>query len=216
MGFFSKLGKNQKNQQNINYNQLPLYCCAGNMLHGAPSPLHGLRRPPACKGALAMLAMCCDALTLPLLPKNPPACKGGSPLHCCTGKAPLLLFGGGRNPPVCKGHYPSIAALATCCKALLPLKNIHYNQQPTLTPTPTPMPMPTPTPRLKLALKTKSKYGIFFKNGIKSKNSTMVTSKPKLQSTPTLRLHPHLPPTATPISTPPPTATHSYSFTHTI
>jgi hypothetical protein len=72
-----------------------------------------------------MLAMRCNELTLPLLPKNPLACKRELPLHSCTGKVPLLLMWGGRNTPVCKGHYPSIAALATCWKALLPLKNIH-------------------------------------------------------------------------------------------
>ncbi len=131
MGNFSKLGKNPKIQQNVNYNQLPLYCCTGNMLNGAPSPLHGLRRPPACKGDLPLHFYAGNALQCahtPSLVEELSSVQGGI--------APALLhrqgtpppFGGGRNPPVCKGHYPSIAALVMCCKALLPLKNIHYNQ----------------------------------------------------------------------------------------
>ncbi len=54
--------KNPKIQQNVNYNQLPLYCCTGNMLHGAPPPLHGLRRPPACKGELPLHCYAGDVL----------------------------------------------------------------------------------------------------------------------------------------------------------
>jgi hypothetical protein len=133
MVYFSKLEKNPKNQQNVNYNQLPLYCCAGNMLHGTPPPLHGLRRPPACKGELPLHCYAGNALQCAHTPshaKEPSSVQGGI--------APALLhrqgapppFAGEGNPPMCKGHYPSIAALATCCKALLPLplKNIHYTQ----------------------------------------------------------------------------------------
>jgi hypothetical protein len=131
MGNFSKLEKNPKIQQNVLYNQLPLYCRPGNMLHGAPPPLHGLRRPPVCKGELPLHCYAGNVLRCahtPSLAKEPSSMQGEI--------APALLhrqgtpppFGGGRNPPVCKGHYPSIPALATSCKALLPLKNIHYNQ----------------------------------------------------------------------------------------
>ncbi len=110
---------------------MPLYCCADNMLHGAPPPLHGLKKPPACKGESPLHCYTGDVLGYahtPSLAKEPSSMQGGiahASLHWLGAPPP---FGGRRNPPVCKGHCPSIAALATCCKALLPLKNIHYNQ----------------------------------------------------------------------------------------
>jgi hypothetical protein len=53
---------------------------------------------------------------------------GDCPCIAALARRSSTIWGGERNPPVCKGHCPSIAALATCCKALPPLKNIHYNQ----------------------------------------------------------------------------------------
>ncbi len=128
---FSKLEKNQKIQQNVNYNQLLLYCCAGNMLHGAPPPLHGSRRPPACKGESPLHWYAGNALQCALTPslaEEPSSMQRGiahASLHRQGAPPP---FGGGEKPFSVQRALPLYCCTGDICKTLLPLKNIHYNQ----------------------------------------------------------------------------------------
>ncbi len=132
---------------------MPLYCCAGNMLHGTPPPLHGLKKPPACKGELPLHCYAGDALQCahtPSLAKEPSSVQGGiahASLHWLGAPPP---FGGEEKPS-------SVQRALYCCTGNVlqgtPPPEKHTLQSaptPTPTPTPMPMPMPTPTPRLKV------------------------------------------------------------------
>jgi hypothetical protein len=135
------------------------------MLHGPPPPLHGLRRPPACKGELPLHCYAGDALRCahtPSLAEEPSSVQGGiapAPLHRQGAPPP---FGGREKPSSVQRALPLYRCTGNVLQGTTPPEKHTLQSAPTLTPTPTPAPTPTPTPRLKLALKTKSKYGKFF------------------------------------------------------
>ncbi len=147
--------QNWKNSKNLNYNQMPLYCCAGNMLHGAPPPLHCLKKPPACKGELPLNCYAGDVLRCahtPSLAKEPSCVQGGIPhalLHWLRAPPP---FGGEEKPSSVQRALPLYCCTGNVLQGTPPPEKHTLQSAPTPTPTPTstPMPTPTPTPRLKV------------------------------------------------------------------
>jgi hypothetical protein len=110
---------------------MPLYCCAGNMLHGAPPPLHGLKKPPAHKGESPLHCYTGDMLQCahtPSFAKEPSSMHGGiaHALLYWLGTPPL--FGGEEKPSSVQRVLPLYCCTGNMLQALLPLKNIHYNQ----------------------------------------------------------------------------------------
>jgi hypothetical protein len=134
---------------------MPLYCCAGNMPHGAPPPLHGLKKPPACKGELPLHCYAGDApqcTHTPSLAKEPSSMQGGiahASLHWLGAFPPLV---GGKKPSSVQRALPLYCCTGNVLQGTPPPEKHTLQSAPTLTPTPTPtpMPMPTPTPRLKV------------------------------------------------------------------
>jgi hypothetical protein len=145
--------QNWKKSKNLNYNQMPLYCCTGNMLHGAPLALHRLKKPPARKGELPLYCYAGDALQcthIPSLAKEPSSVKWGiahASLHRLVAPPP---FGGEETPSSVQRALPLYCCTGDVLQGT-PTPEKHTLQSVrTLTPTPTSMPTPTPTPRLKV------------------------------------------------------------------
>ena len=145
--------KNWKKSKNLNYNQMPLYCCTGNMLHGAPPPLHRLKKPPACKGE--SLLHCYAGVALgcahtPSLTKEPSSVQGGiahASLHWLGTPPP---FGGEKKPSSVQRVMPLYCCTGDVLQGTSPPERHTLQSAPTPTRTPTPTPMPKPTPRLKV------------------------------------------------------------------
>jgi hypothetical protein len=134
---------------------MPLYCCAGNMLHGTPPPLHGLKKPPACKGESPLHCYAGDMLQCahtPSLAKEPSSVQEGiahALLHWLGAPPP---FGGEEKPSSVQRALPLYCCTGNVLQGNPPPEKHTLQSAPTPTPTPTPMPMPlpTPTPRLKV------------------------------------------------------------------
>ncbi len=132
---------------------MPLHCCAGNMLHGAPPPLHGLKKPPARKGELPFDCYTGDALQCahtPSLTKEPSSVQGGithASLHRLGTPPP---FGREEKSSSVQRALPLYCCTGDMLQGTPPPEKHTLQSAPTPTPTPTPMSMPTPTPRLKV------------------------------------------------------------------
>ncbi len=132
---------------------MPLYCCAGNMLHGTPPPLHGLKKPPACKGESPLHCYTGDMLRCahtPSLAKESSSVQGRIPhasLHRLGAPPP---FGGEEKPSSVQRALPLDCCTGDVLQGTPPPEKHTLQSASRPTPTPTPMPMPTPIPRLKV------------------------------------------------------------------
>ncbi len=132
---------------------MPLYCCTGNMLHGTPPPLHGLKKPPARKGESPDHCYAGDALRCAhtsSLTKEPSNVQGGiahASLHWLSAPPP---FGGGEKPSSVQRALPLYCCTGNVLKGTPPPEKYTLQSAPTPTSTPTPMPTPTPTPTPRL------------------------------------------------------------------
>jgi hypothetical protein len=145
--------QNRKKSKNLNYNQMPLYCCAGNMLHSAPPPLHRLKKPPARKGEWTLHCYTGDVLQCahtPFLAKEPSSMQGGiapASLHWLDAPPP---FGGEEKLSSVQRALPHYCCTGNVLQGTPPPEKHTLQSAPTPTPSPTPMPMPTPTPTPRL------------------------------------------------------------------
>jgi hypothetical protein len=124
---------------------MPLYCCADNMLHNAPPPLHRLKKPPARKGELPLHCYAGGTLRCahtPSLAKEPSSVQGGiahALLHWLGASPP---FGGEEKPSSVQRALPLYCCTGNVLQGTPPPEK--HTLQSAQTPTPTSTPTPTP------------------------------------------------------------------------
>jgi hypothetical protein len=132
MGFFSKLEKNSKNSMKRKLQSIASVLLRWQHAAQCSSPTTQVEETSSMQGRIAPQLLCwqCAAIHSHSLScqRTLQRARGDRPCIVAQARRPSSFCGGGSNPQVCKENCPSITALAMCCKALLPLKNIHYNQ----------------------------------------------------------------------------------------